>query len=181
MSQFHFENTTSYNALALMAVVPEFSNIALLIAVIYGMYHGIEVGHPIYAVLFLNLVVPVLATLIEIGLYFALSSELYLTIASGFGGSCLTFHSNSWCITSAMRYTYIAYESWVHSKIPSMKIQSILACSLTIFIVCSTQGTIFTIAVSLGKLINDFITISTKQLNIATNFSIFKLTLKHNS
>ena len=154
MSSNHSEAGASLITLAKVAVIPEYINLFLLIMAICGMYRGIEVGHPIYAVLFLNLIIPFCATLAQICLFFFIENQQYLMIGTFLGAFCLLFHCNTWCITSVVRYIYIAHENWVHSKIPSMKIQSILACITTIALVLFMLLIITVYAVSLSKLIS---------------------------
>ena len=59
-------------------IVPELSNFSLLGIGLLEMYHGIEIGHPIYAILFVNLLVAFSSSFLGILSYFYLSDSLYI-------------------------------------------------------------------------------------------------------
>jgi len=42
--------------LKLLLVLPDHANLILLLFAVYGMYQGIEIRHPLYSVLFMNLI-----------------------------------------------------------------------------------------------------------------------------
>jgi hypothetical protein len=67
-------------------ILPECSNAVFLMAGIYGMFHGIEISHPLYAVLFLSLWVPFLATAAELAAFCFVSSETFMKLCSAVGG-----------------------------------------------------------------------------------------------
>jgi len=153
MAIFTLENQTQYSDLALVAIIPEYFNIFILLAVIYGMFCGIEVGHPIYAVLFINLIVPLCATLAEILFFYIIEdSQFFLLLQNFFGSTCLIFHLYAWCVTSVMRYIYIVHENWIHSKIPNIKIQGMLTCTFTVAAVMVILMILISYAASLGEL-----------------------------
>ena len=51
--------------LQMFIIGPELINMAFLLLGIYGMYRGIEIQHPLYAILFCNLIVPLISTIIN--------------------------------------------------------------------------------------------------------------------
>ena len=59
-------------------IVPEFCNFGLLGIGLLQMYHGIEIGHPIYAILFLNLLVAFSSSVLGVLSCFYLSDSLYI-------------------------------------------------------------------------------------------------------
>ena len=59
-------------------IVPELSNFSLLGIGLLEMYHGIEIGHPIYAILFVNLLVAFSSSFLGILSYFYRSDSLYI-------------------------------------------------------------------------------------------------------
>ena len=59
-------------------IVPEFCNFGLLGVGLLEMYHGIEIGHPIYAILFVNLLVAFSSSFLGILSYFYLNDSLFI-------------------------------------------------------------------------------------------------------
>jgi uncharacterized membrane protein len=58
----HFENENWIVIVQSAMIVPDFFNCVVLLLGIYGMYHGIEIQHPLYAIMFLNLIIALLFT-----------------------------------------------------------------------------------------------------------------------
>jgi hypothetical protein len=92
-------------------VAPEFVNLIFLIIGIYGMQRGIEISHPLYAILFLNLITSLAVTLVNISAFPFTHSEQYVIVSNSMNGSSLVFHCNCWCVSSIMRYLYIVHVS----------------------------------------------------------------------
>ena len=65
-------DTTSSPAVQYLFVMPECVNIGLLAFVIYRMYRGVAIQHPMYVVLLLNLVVTLLSSVVNIILFLSL-------------------------------------------------------------------------------------------------------------
>ena len=59
-------------------VVPEFFNFVLLTIGLLEMYQGIEIGHPIYAILFANLLVALSSSFLGIVAFFTLKDTIYM-------------------------------------------------------------------------------------------------------
>ena len=59
-------------------VVPEFVNFILLTIGLLEMYQGIEIGHPIYAILFANLLVALSSSFLGIISFFTLKGTPYM-------------------------------------------------------------------------------------------------------
>jgi hypothetical protein len=116
-------------------VVPEYVNLNFLIIGIYGMHQGIEISHPLYAILFLNLITALAVTIINISAFPFINSEHYVIVSNATNGLSLVFHCNCWCVSSIIRYLYIVHDSWVHSMIPDLKHQRYLA----IFTTCASN------------------------------------------
>ena len=119
-------------------VVPEYLNLVILLLAVYGMYQGIEIHHPLYAILFLNLIVPLLFTVVDIIAFVFISSNKYITMTNTNCGFCLFFHCTSWCLSSIIRYIYIVAPDWIHQLIPNVKSQC-----------CATFGIAFLFSFSL--------------------------------
>ena len=77
-------------------VAPEFINLTLLILAIYAMYQGIEICHPLYAILFLNVNIALAATGINILVFQFIPSELYVAVSNAINSIGLEFHCNCW-------------------------------------------------------------------------------------
>ena len=98
----------SHNDGSLILICPEFVNIALLSTGIFQMFNGIEINHPIYHVLFINLIVTLVSSLITIFAFpFSLNNVKYSTVVNANNGFTLLFHCCCWAIVSALRYLYI--------------------------------------------------------------------------
>jgi len=155
-----FHNSTSsdiYNndnpiyILQIISVLPEYFNLFFLSCGIYGMYQGIEISHPLYAVLFQNLIVSLISTLLDIIVFWFISNYEYVIFANILNVCSLFFHCTSWCVTSGLRFVYIIYGDWFNNWIPNQKLQCssavILTCALTVIESLPT----FAVLLSLGK------------------------------
>ena len=63
----HFDNLIWI--LPHLLIVPEYFNLIVLIVGVYGMYQGIEITHPLYAILFVNLIVPLCFTSMDLVMF----------------------------------------------------------------------------------------------------------------
>ena len=104
-------------------VAPEYFNLVILLLAVYGMYHGIEIQHPLYAVLFLNLIIPLFFTIVDMIAFVFISSNRYITLSNTNSGFSLFFHCTSWCLSSIIRYIYIVAPDWIHSHISNAQSQ----------------------------------------------------------
>ena len=77
-------------------VIPELIYLFIFLLGIYGMYQGIEIQHPLYAVLFLNLLVPSTFTAVNIIAFPFISTEKYIKVSNLSSALCLYFHCTSW-------------------------------------------------------------------------------------
>jgi hypothetical protein len=122
--------------LQILCVVPEYLNLFFLSCGLYGMYQGIEIAHPLYAVLFLNIIASLVFTLLNITVFFFISTVRYIAFSNMMNALSLFFHCTSWCVTSVLRFVYIIYGDWFNNLIPSQKLQCasavIMTCALTV-------------------------------------------------
>lgn len=138
--------------MAIFLVIPECFNVILLSASMYGMYRGIEIKHPLYAVLFSNLIVALLSSLINVIIFSTLPLNVFIRSTNAMSGISLTYHCNAWLSSSVLRYIYILHEDKFYRLIPNMTIQS------TIFIVYAWISVVlsacpgFVTAIYFGKL-----------------------------
>ena len=137
--------------LQVCCVLPEYFNLFFLSCGLYGMYQGIEIAHPLYAVLFLNLIVPLISSILDISVFFFISTNKYIKFANVMNSISLFFHCTSWCVTSVLRFVYILYGDWLNNWIPSQKLQCtvavIMTCMLTVILSIPT----FFVTISFGK------------------------------
>jgi hypothetical protein len=111
-----FSNKNITVEMAEMVFLPIFLdtiNIIILIAVICIMYVGIEISHPLYALLFSNLIVTTISSLINVFIFPFVNTINYNNLVNGNSAICLLFHCSCWCIVSVLRYLYIIHKSWL--------------------------------------------------------------------
>ena len=85
------------------------------------MYQGIEISHPIYSLLFSNLIVAFVATSVNLIVLIVFPFNVWIRF-SLYGNVFSThFHLTSWSIISVLRYFYIEHKEWIESKWPDPK------------------------------------------------------------
>lgn len=104
-----------------LQLLPEVFNTLLLVTGIFQMYHGIEISHPVYLVLFCNLLAAMFSSLIDVVAFPVLSIGSFEMLLVANGVFCLIFHCISWEAVSILRYVYIVYPDWIGGKIPAEK------------------------------------------------------------
>jgi hypothetical protein len=142
MEKHSFEevsNQLSFSESNIIAIGMEISNGILLSIVIRRIYLEIEISHPVYALLFGNLVVALASSCLN-ALVFPFVTEIeYFKLANSNNTIYLVFYFSTWCILSILRYTYIIHENWLHEKFPETRTISILVCLgvVSVFAACS--------------------------------------------
>ena len=147
-------NTTlegSGMGLQMFFVVPELFNLVFLILGIFGMYRGIEIQHPLYAILFFNLIVPLITSSINITAFGFLSSEKYVRLSNLTNALSVYFHGTCWLLSSMIRYLYILHNDWLFSKVPDLKNQCWIAIGLEIVLTFILMMPILVTAILLGN------------------------------
>ena len=157
--------------LQILCVVPEYFNFFFLSCALYGMYQGVEITHPLYAVLFLNLIVPLMATLFHITVFFFIPTATYVFISNPINCVCIFFHCTSWCVASLLRFVYIIYGDWFNNFIPSQKLQWISAVIMTSALTIILSVPSFSLAIVYGK--QHFFLILKLKYIVSITFSIF--------
>ena len=151
-SDFVSNNSLSLSIeMPILLVIPDYIIPIFLLIAVYGMYHGVEISHPLYSVLFLNLIFTLCASVINISAFQMLSTEKYILLTNLMSVMCIQFHCNCWCVTSLVRYIYIIHEKWIYEKIPKVKHQSIASISLTFVFFFLLMAIIVGNSISLGK------------------------------
>ena len=96
----------------------DITNIIVLTSGICLMYFGIEICHPMYAILFTNLVVTVISSLINVLVFPFIKTVNFNNLINGNGAACLLFHCSCWCVVSILRYLYIIHRPWLDKTFP---------------------------------------------------------------
>ena len=129
----------------------EYIAAGLFLVGVFGMYKAIEIGHPLFAILYLNLTVQLFVSVGNIVTYPFLATDVYLKLSTGANFSCFYFHNTCWLLTSVIRYIYILHMDWLDAHLPNVKLQSFLAISLALAIAAILIVPIFALAMTLGK------------------------------
>ena len=114
------------------------------------MYNGIEIEHPVFRVLFCNLIVAFLSSAVNVIAYLIQTEIKYSTISNSNNAFCLLFHCCCWLIVSVLRFIYIIHKDWLFKRFPEQKILNRLAvasvfltyitCLLIVIIICMLCG-----------------------------------------
>ena len=108
---------TSFD-LRLLAVVVEMASLPILAVAIYVVYVGVEIDHPVFRLIFNNLIVAFIdAAVIVSTAVFADTKTIIQILAFG-NLITLLHHHSTWMILSGLRYAYIVEPDWLHSKFP---------------------------------------------------------------
>jgi hypothetical protein len=133
------------------AVVPEVLGLSLLSIGIYGMYCTIEISHPIYALLFINLIFPVVATVMSLMALAFLPFGQWVRLSLFFNCFSLLFHMTSWSVISVLRYIFIEHQEWLNNKWPDvakLKPLTIFAQLASFFSLLALSVLVYTISAS---------------------------------
>ena len=125
--------------------------LVFILSALFGMYNGIEISHPIYALLFANLCAAAASTLFNIVSFVFVEIELYVRISNASNGWYLVFHCFAWCGTSILRYIYILHSEWIDLKFPEQRKLSFIAILGVIlsYLVCFAP--VIAILINLGE------------------------------
>jgi len=97
-------------------VILELFSSVTIIYVVYKMFKGIEISHPLYAIIFCNLITSLLSSLLNSIVFPFISSVRYTSLVNGNNIACLCFHFCCWCILSILRYLYILKKDYLDEK-----------------------------------------------------------------
>jgi len=140
-SRIKMENTTSEDdqtlvknyqciVVVVLVIVCDCFNIGLLIYGMRQMYFGIEIGHPVYATLFCNLVSVLAASTIEVLVLPFLQDIRAETFVKSCAAFYAIFHGTTWLVMSVLRYLYIVHGSWLHVVFPDSRTLTVLSLGL---------------------------------------------------
>ena len=100
-------------------LLPEFVSLAIFAVAIWMMYRGIEIDHPVFRILFNNLIFQFFATAVIIIGEVSAGNRKVAILFSQFGNIVARlFHHCSWMILSFLRYSYIDNPDWLQSTWP---------------------------------------------------------------
>jgi len=137
-------------------ITPEWFNLIFIIIGVYTMYFGIEIYHPLYAILFLNLIIALATTVINLFIFMIMCSEQYVRISNAINGISIGFHFNCWCVSSILRYVYIMHDSWIERRMRHIKFVCVAVISITFVCSFALLLPIYSYAVHLGNLLKSF-------------------------
>ena len=137
--------------LTLSIIVPDLANLLFLTSALFGMYNGIEISHPVYAVLFSNLSLATLSAVINISSINWVDISVFLIIANASNTWYMIFHCVTWSVTSILRYFYILHGQWIDKTFPDQKTLTTVSI-LAVFAIFSLLLTpLISIITHLGK------------------------------
>jgi hypothetical protein len=149
-SNFSVNISQLENEFLFVQMSPGFINTMLLSAGLYQMYSGIEIAHPVYAVLFCNLLITLLSSMIDVFIFLFITLLSYSVLVNGSCITCFLFHCCSWCILSCLRYLYIVHSKWLHDKLPNSRTVCVIAIFSIFCIFFLTSGAVLGIVTSFG-------------------------------
>jgi hypothetical protein len=91
---------------------------AIHFTVLYNIYKGIEISHPVYAIVFCNNFINLVSSLINVAILPFVINYKYTVLVNGNNAVCLVFNSCCWCILSLLRYLYVTKKTWLQNKFP---------------------------------------------------------------
>ena len=117
-----------------LVMVCDCFNIGLTSYCIRQMYLGIEIGHPVYATLFCNLVSVLAVCIVEILVLPFLKNIRIETFVKSGSALYAMFQSVSWLVISVLRYLYIVHNNWLHKNFQSNRTLTALSIGLVYFL-----------------------------------------------
>jgi hypothetical protein len=122
-------------------VVLELLNSVVLFVLAYYIFKRIEVGHPVYALIFGDILVTLASSLINGLVLPFVKTYHYISLTNGNSIVCLFFHCCCWSVLSVLRYMYIINKNWLEQTFPDpsrLRKVSFLALFILITINLST-------------------------------------------
>jgi len=124
-----------------MEIVVESVNTILLAAGLSLMHRGIEIGHPVYGILFCDLVTTFFSSLLNAWIipFIALPPYDHLTNVNNL--TCLLLHCCFWCVLSVLRYMYIIKKTWLEMRFPkngTLLFLSLLS-AISLYFLCASS------------------------------------------
>jgi len=103
-----------------VVIIVDCFGIGLIIYCMRKMYLGIEIGHPIYATLFCNLVTVLAVCITEILILPFLKNIRFETFVKSSAAYYGVFQGVILLVLSVLRYLYICHNVWLHEHFPNI-------------------------------------------------------------
>ena len=104
-----------------LATVVELVSLPILGVALNVVYAGVEIDHPVFRLIFNNLIVAFVDTVvIVVAAIFVVDKNIFHVLAFG-NLITLLHHHSTWMILSGLRYAYIVEPDWLHAKFPDVK------------------------------------------------------------
>ena len=134
---------------------PDVLNLITLMSGLIGMFNGIEIDHPIYAVLFSNMSVCLFSASVNVVTLFCVNASMFVVVANASNTWYMIYHCVTWSVTSLLRYAYIFHGPWIDSRFPdASKLRNLSVVStFVVFVVLLTPLVAF--IVHLGECCNN--------------------------
>ena len=133
-----------------LPVLLELFNLVIMTAGTCLMYLGIEISHPVYGVLFSNLILTIISSLINVLVFPFVKTINYNTLVNGNNSVCLFFQCSCWCVLSALRYLYIIHKTWIHKTFPKTFPLFLLSLFGVVILFSFGSFTMISVAIQLG-------------------------------
>jgi hypothetical protein len=140
----------------LIVVVPDYINLITLFFGMYGMHQGIEIQHPLYSLLFINLFVSWFSSVINCIAFVKCPNLIYLKVTNIGCTLVLYFHSICWFLTTVIRHIYIVHDVWLHTILPNVKDQFWTAIGSALILTLALASPTFGYSFSKGKFQTNF-------------------------
>jgi hypothetical protein len=113
-------------------------NTILLLVGILQMYNGIEIEHPVFRVLFWNLIVAFFLSAVSVIIYFFEKIIKYSTFVYSCNTFYIMFHCCCWLIVSLLWFVYIFHKDWLFEQFPDPNTLNrlVVASVFLIFLIC---------------------------------------------
>jgi len=141
---------TSNLQMKIIIVICDSFNTGLLVCCIQQMYLSVEIGHPVYATLFCNLVSVLAASILELLTIPLLEQIQVQTFVKSWSYFYSIFHACTWLVMTVLRYVYIVHNDWVHKTFTQSRTLTVLSISLIYCVYFLTVSMIIPILVKHG-------------------------------
>jgi hypothetical protein len=84
------------------------------------MYRGIEIGHPIYSLLFANLTFALMTSVVNVVSLMFSPCWFWSRVPMFTNVFALLFNITTWSVISGLRYLFIVHSDWNQQKFPNL-------------------------------------------------------------
>ena len=133
-----------------IVIICDCFNIVLTIYCIRQMYLGIEIGHPVYATVFCNLITVLAACIVEILVLPFIKNIRIETVVKSGAAFYAMFQGTAMLVISVLRYLYIVHNIWLHKNFQSTKTLVGLSIGLVYIVYIFCLGTLIPVLVHHG-------------------------------